>query len=1105
MNAKNGVLLAMVGLAAVSANAETIAIGVNETGVVENHDDRTLTESVVTAPGGRLAKIGEGELTVPLGAFSQKNEACVDVREGTVKIDAWEAGHGPSEPDDVLSRAALWLDASAEATVKRDGEGNVTAWLDRRETGNESSGYVCVRALPNLIPANKRPTFVEKDGKKALYFGGYKSGITTDWRNPDGSLKVISGIRHVFLVTGVYNTWGFILGGTGKGDTAEGTICKFRIGDENNGSPTAAFFWKGVAGSGAEAPNTARVYLNGERIEAITATPLAGQFQLLELDCCGTAGEASNFFNDRNYFASNPELPSRGGDRIGGDYISEAVIFTCELTEAERLAVGNWLMNKWFGTTRPNVRFSVAANAGVNVESAGLGEATIEGNGSFVKKGTGNSVLTATPTTPARMSVRVEEGTLEMSPALPLQLSDGDRYTVNEPDYASPSVSRAADAGAGKVVKDGSGVARIETLPSSVSKLAVAEGTVVLSAPHQAAEAKPWNPLAATVPNGSFSGWSDSKGYVEIQGGRDYANWHIEVTNPSSDTRDRVIFTGGDGTGKEWASFADPYGVPLPSPDGGNIMLIKGNTSAWTELTVSKAGSFDVCFDTNARKYWNNPITLDVCIRDANGGVAIIGSFSQMWADAYSARSFRTPFLATGTYQFWFRTRAENKDGALAIHNLRVLPFGQENATAIPVPNGDFEFLDESKTTSKSVEPAGWSISGAVPVTFATHGMTCFDVANNRHGKVHLALPAAGNAAETTFTVKKAGRWRLTCLGCCSLWDQSAPGWGIVRADVIIGGETSSLGSKTFKAFRLAEESFPNEFVTCEGDEVTLRLTAENPGYSSPLVLLDDLTLVDAEAEEGPDLVPYGGFEAPASGWEFVVNAKQDSGVSGAQIRNYTDYPDAYGRAHYDGEKWCSVVQNDIVWRWITVPANAGGLYRLRFHAHSRADANLAYGKNPVKVYWDDDAGVRHWLGVALCSSTNFVEYAFDFVLPDKAAAYGIKIGFQGSYSHIAGQAEYQGNDHTTILDGVSLRRLPRNGTGIPELEGLADKKTGELSVANGAMLRLDYDGALTIGSLYLGGRHVTGEISAETHPNWISGPGKIMALERKGLMIVVR
>lgn len=72
-------------------------------------------------------------------------------------------------------------------------------------------------------------------------------------------------------------------------------------------------------------------------------------------------------------------------------------------------------------------------------------------------------------------------------------------------------------------------------------------------------------------------------------------------------------------------------------------------------------------------------------------------------------------------------------------------------------------------------------------------------------------------------------------------------------------------------------------------------------------------------------------------------------------------------------------------------------------------------------------------------------------------------------------------------------------GDGLPDIpEGLSVK------IDAGAKLSLDFDGTLNLNALYLGGHAVRGEISAETHPEFVEGPGR-MYVKMYGLTITIR
>lgn len=91
------------------------------------------------------------------------------------------------------------------------------------------------------------------------------------------------------------------------------------------------------------------------------------------------------------------------------------------------------------------------------------------------------------------------------------------------------------------------------------------------------------------------------------------------------------------------------------------------------------------------------------------------------------------------------------------------------------------------------------------------------------------------------------------------------------------------------------------------------------------------------------------------------------------------------------------------------------------------------------------------------------------------------------------------GVDHTTAIDAVSIRRVIGVGDGLPDVSERLSVK-----VDVGAKLSLDFDGTLYLNALYLGGHAVRGEVSAETHPEFVEGPGRMYA-KMHGLTITIR
>ena len=185
------------------------------------------------------------------------------------------------------------------------------------------------------------------------------------------------------------------------------------------------------------------------------------------------------------------------------------------------------------------------------------------------------------------------------------------------------------------------------------------------------------------------------------------------------------------------------------------------------------------------------------------------------------------------------------------------------------------------------------------------------------------------------------------------------------------------------------------------------------------------------------------------------------------------------------------LVQNDIIWQQIEFPS--AGLYRLSYFGHTRKDNITGKGLNPVKAFWvAEGSTVTNWIGTATPKSTNFVECVFTFKVPSATRA---TFGLQGGTEPTNGN---QG-DHTTVLDGVSLKRVFSENGGLPDVpEGLT------VRVAADAKLSLDYDGTLELRALYLGGHAARGLITSATHPQYVSGVGEIYVKPR-GAVFTIR
>ena len=161
------------------------------------------------------------------------------------------------------------------------------------------------------------------------------------------------------------------------------------------------------------------------------------------------------------------------------------------------------------------------------------------------------------------------------------------------------------------------------------------------------------------------------------------------------------------------------------------------------------------------------------------------------------------------------------------------------------------------------------------------------------------------------------------------------------------------------------------------------------------------------------------------------------------------------------------------------------GRYRLSFHAHSRlGDANKAeYPANPVRGWIvkspnGEDSGVTNELGRVDTYNDVWVKRSFDF---DVREENGYRIALQGCND---------GSNSEAHIDGISLDRLgDLDVVGKPPLP-----RRATIDVAAGARIEAAFIGTNLVRHVMLGGVEVSGVVSHETYPEYVSGQGVFFA-----------
>jgi hypothetical protein len=1065
---------------------------------VAEDDVDVIPANVLIDSGGALNKTGGGLLTLPLEKLVQGKEITIGVRDGAMRVTAFDAETvGFNDPEDVLDKAALWLDAKADGTVLYTSSNDVDwvdCWLDVRETGNSTDGYQYLRALPNLGPANIAPQLVETNGVKSVWFGGYKSGQSMNWCSSDGSIFLMEGVRHAFILYGVYASHGFVLGYAKSGTDSSGTPT-FHISNFGTGSPTSPIAMGYYTDT--TAVYTGRTFVNGEMVDASKDGQLKQQqFQLLEYDCCSKLGRASNFFNDRNYYTPNPSYPSAGGNRIGGDYIAAAIIFTNELTEVERMSVETYLMNRHLGVRAPKAKLVLAEGTTALVEADALKDVLVTGDGTLMVDDRAADLLASPNFDFTGMFDVGFDTSFGLGNLFALKVFDGDRLTVEQTGYGLPTASILGTAGEGQVAKDGNGPALITTIPETVGTVSVNGGTLHLAAPPRKQNPiVPGSAVEVTFQNPNFENEGPTTN-AEYKSAQMVAGWNLVGVKNGTHC---AIFIGGDGTGTGWGSVNNPYKSPLPTPDNGMALMFKGDASAWTAVDIPADGIYDLSFYAAPRGGYGGQM-LDICIGPSADNLVTVGTFTVNGSDSWRQFQVRTPALKAGTnQQFWFRNHAAGVDIATAVDCIKMKLVTDLPSGTIPVPNGSFElrganFANSTLRTNNLatgwtlMQTNGWT-SGTPTAAFTTPSMDSgirFDYGHNRSGTVQLMLGYTGSKAETTFTPATGGVYRLKGLVANYRTVSLSHNATYVNASLVSGDTMKDLGTLTVSVKRLTELEWPNAVTVEAGQEVKLVLESRDAPAVGAFTLIDDLELVPL-AEEANELITGGGFETAAQ-WTLTQLYTKPTSVGASARRSYPTTLDAYGRAYgrmrYEGNYMYCLVQNDIISQPIEFPAE--GLYRLSYFGHTRIDNVTGQGLNPVKAFWvAEGSTVTNWIGTATPKTTNFVECVFTFKVPSATRAI---FGLQGGMEPTDGN---QG-DHTTVLDGVSLKRVFSENGGMPDVpEGLV------VRVAADAKLSLDYDGTLKLRALYLGGHAARGLISSETHPQYIEGVGEIYVKPR--------
>ena len=1078
---------------------------------------------LVSAPlVSSIDKIGAGTYSLSAEQVRARSELGVNVHQGTLAFsDAGGEVSGVTEPPAVMDAAVLWLEASTN--VAADADGYVTKWYDVRETQNAgawgATRYRGIAAVANIAGATNPVMRANAAGQPMVYFNGRQSGSYMKFQKPNGTnVEDIGGIYHVFQVLCISNSLGYALGNRSSADG----IAYFH--PQNTDGTLGCYLDPG--GTVDPSVSGGRAYLDGVYTD-MTATSATPGMHLTEYQMTGArAAKVGHFFCDR----------SMGGGtykRSGGDYIGEVVLFTNRLDEADRIAVGEYLLGKWVSrASRAPLSVKIASGAAAQVSAeAGVTTAPVHamGAGTFAKDGAGTvSLVGPAYGTGDAAAVRVDAGVVRTDLAeVDVAARAGDAYAKSGVNGNERTISRTAAAA--DTFSVSGGVWRVSDVPGGVKKLTATADELVLASGgmRQAGFNVAPGAIEATIPNHSFEQGSVST--VNPGSTTTVEGWTIRAY-----TKAQVGNTGYDGyvylqtlpRESDW-KVKHPYGAP----DGSKVFMGKAGFAAWCTVNVPTGGIYELSFKY-CKRGDTNPAAVDFAIVTGTQTNWIGRHYATSLSD-FREQRYRTPWLAAGDHVLYFG-HVNGTDGLPHYDDFHLRLVPEENVGTAPVPNGNFEMATYTGTRLSSTLPItnAWSKSNTLDgwtLTQTAAATTQPSVAPSSRftpgyfrearavGDGQLVFSFAGGVATSPAFKLPAGTWRLRCQGtrwCVNnfnfwAWNgtMKVSGTPNLSATVTVNGagEPVSLGTVSVSSRLPHTYNFGTPITVTAEDELVLSLSQTVNGAA---VVLDDLEF--ERVTERDELVANGGFASDLSGWTTgTLKNDADGYLKKCNLFRKGITDNHYSHNTCDGNQGVMMVQATWLEQDIAFPSS--GVYRLSFWTATRwdyADSNgrLVYGGNALETYLVKD-GVTNVIGrTDACLSTNFQHRVYTFAVP-AAGTYTFGLRSLNGWptpegGHILTQptgygVTFNASDCHVFLDAISI--VPAGDLPPPDVD-----RDVEVSLDPATRLRLDYEGMVEVGRLSLGGKSVVGVIDA-THPSGlVYGPGALY-IRPRGTMLLFR
>ena len=218
-----------------------------------------------------------------------------------------------------------------------------------------------------------------------------------------------------------------------------------------------------------------------------------------------------------------------------------------------------------------------------------------------------------------------------------------------------------------------------------------------------------------------------------------------------------------------------------------------------------------------------------------------------------------------------------------------------------------------------------------------------------------------------------------------------------------------------------------------------------------------------------------------------------------ATLRSYSDRPEYWGYSAYGGLQRLRLQNRRGVYQDLTIPSR--GRYRFTMHVRTRADSPV-YANNPVRV-WLAQGGVTNVLATTpSLYARHWMEVSY---LADVPTAGTWRLGIEGRCAKedvidaTTGKVSVYA-DLDVQVDDVSLVRCFDERDAAPTLP-----KDLRIDVAKGATLLLDYPGVAQVHKVVYDGKSYKGTVSAETCPEFVTGPGRLEIVPARGGCLIVR